>query len=75
MDCPYFHGNKDRRYLDETNYREAMQPRQRNQMEQLVPITHTNLVISNVNHLKELLFNLRLESLTFMQLAAAFRDY
>jgi hypothetical protein len=29
-------------------------------MEQLIPITQKNLVISNVNHLKELLFNLGL---------------
>ena len=42
-----------------------MMPKVRNQVEQQIHITHTNLVISNVNHLKELLNNYKLSHLTF----------
>lgn len=52
-----------------------MMPKIRNQVEQQIQITHTNLVISNVNHLKEMLINYKMSHLNFHQLCQAFKDF
>ena len=46
-----------------------MQPRMRGPMEQLLPISENNLVINNVNHLKEFILNYGFHHLNFQLLA------
>ncbi len=50
-------------------------PRQREPKEQQLPISLTNLVINNVNHLKELLITLDISHLGFFQLTLAFKSF
>ena len=72
MECPYYHGNHDRRIVHQGNAQEVMMLKGRQQ--ELGEITVQNLVISNVNHLKEFLVNRSLAGLNFYQLQQYFRD-
>lgn len=65
LECPFYHGNHDKRIVTPQNASEVMMPRMRSQVEQQIFITHSNLVISNVNHLKELLLNYKLAHFNF----------
>ena len=74
LECPYYHGNHDRRVVHQGNAQEMMRPKQRSQVEQLMDIGLQNLVISNVNHLKEFLFNQHLTGFNFYQLQQYFKE-
>ena len=65
LECPYYHGNHDRRYIHPGNFKEVMVPRLRGEKERLAEISQANMVISNVNHLKEFLIGHNLTGLNF----------
>ncbi|CDW73819.1 zinc finger ccch type domain containing protein [Stylonychia lemnae] len=73
--CPFYHSDMDRRAVTEDQKQQVMTPKARGAMEQLHQINQTNLVINNVNHLKELLANYGLFSLNFQHLIQSFKDY